>query len=125
MMHLGAHISCPQGTAQIMVLSCNPCLAARADRAVLPQRSSLQPSHPSWPTCTARDKERPAPDALLQAEAVLEEQDALVAHLLQLQLQPQVVLDLLGRVVVAQPPCVCQVLQTSIPAEATADVTAT
>ena len=54
---------------------------------------------------------KPAPDALLQAEAVLEQEGALVAHLLQLQLQPQVVLYLLRRVAVPQPCSVRQVLQ--------------
>ena len=43
-----------------------------------------------------------APDTLLQVVALTQEQHALAAHFLQLLLQPQMVLDLLLGIVVAQ-----------------------
>jgi hypothetical protein len=54
---------------------------------------------------------RRLPDALLQVEALLEETHALGAHLLQFVLQPQVVLDGLLAVGVAQSLGVHQILQ--------------
>ena len=52
------------------------------------------------------------PDALLKVEAFTQEQHALVSHLLQLLLQPQVILDLLPGVVVTHACCTQHLLQT-------------